>query len=96
MAKMDQQKEHNDQKFHKMKASISKLDVQVGQIAATLSQREQGRFPNQLEVSPSHEQVKANTTLRSDQVVQRNAPMMEEIRDDDGIHEEDAEARNDE
>src|SRR3954468_21602474 len=41
-----------DQKFNNMEASISKLEVQMGQMASTMSQREQGRFPSQPEVNP--------------------------------------------
>src|SRR4051812_32297070 len=33
-----------DQKFNNMEASISKLEVQMGQMASTISQREQERF----------------------------------------------------
>lgn len=50
--------------------AISKLEVQVGQIANALNEREQGRFPSQPLVNlrgqfEKHETMKAVITLRS-------------------------------
>ncbi|CAN6540810.1 unnamed protein product [Malus baccata var. baccata] len=46
--------------------AISKLEAQVGQIAAAMSEREPGRFPSQSEANPrGKEQVNAIRTLRS-------------------------------
>src|SRR3954468_15282547 len=67
-----------------MQASISKLEMQVGQLASTMSQREPGRFPSQPEVNPrEHEHVKAITTLRSGRIIDNKvdhflAPKIEE------------------
>src|SRR3954471_23496403 len=70
MAKTDRQNEHYNQKFNNMQASISKLEVQMGQMASTMSQREQERFSSQPEVSPrEHGQLKAITTLRSGGII---------------------------
>ncbi|CAL8993355.1 unnamed protein product, partial [Prunus brigantina] len=45
---------------------VTKLEVQVGQIASSLSNRASGTFPSQTEVNPRHyEQVKAVHILRS-------------------------------
>ncbi|CAL8988283.1 unnamed protein product [Prunus brigantina] len=46
--------------------AVNKLEVQVGQIASSLSNRASGTFPSQTEVNPRHyEQVKAVHILRS-------------------------------
>src|SRR3954463_3098343 len=73
----------------------------MGQLASTMSQREQGRFPSQPEVNPrQHEELKAITTLRSgrmiyNQAVQLKAPMSDDVSDkeehDDDVVQDDAE-----
>lgn len=56
--------------FQNLQNSISKLELQMGQIATTLSTREPGRFPSQPEVNPRKpEQAKAMITLRSGKVI---------------------------
>src|SRR3954466_14442926 len=73
-----------DQKFNNMEAALSKLEIQVGQLANNMNQREQGRFPSQPEVNPrEHEHVKAVTTLRSGRIIDNKvdhstAPEIEE------------------
>src|SRR5436190_1054415 len=79
-----------DQKFNNMQASISKLEVQMGQMASTISQREQGRFPSQPEVNPrEHEQLKAITTLRSGKIIDNNVGETR-AQEEKELHEEDA------
>src|SRR5438270_496725 len=78
-----------------MEASISKLEVQMGQMASTISQREQGRFPSQPDVNPrQHGKLKAITTLRSgrmidNKVVQLKAPMSDDVSDKEEHDDED-------
>ncbi|CAL2277618.1 unnamed protein product [Prunus armeniaca] len=50
--------------------AVNKLEVQVGQIASSMSNRASGTFPSQTTVNPRHhEQVKAVHILRSDKKV---------------------------
>nr|XP_011470217.1 PREDICTED: uncharacterized protein LOC105353148 [Fragaria vesca subsp. vesca] len=67
--------------------AISKLEVQVGQIANALNKREQGRFPSQPLVNlrgqfEKHETMKAVITLRSGKKVDTN------VRDSKDVPEE--------
>src|SRR2546430_13634156 len=89
-----------DQKFNNMEAALSKLEIQVGQLANNMNQREPGRFSSQPEVNPRrHEELKAITTLRSgrmidNQVVQPKESMSDDVSDkdehDDDIVQDDA------
>src|SRR3954470_13160468 len=84
MTQTHQQSEENKQTFKTMQASIAKLEMQVGQLANTMSQRETGRFPSQPEVNPrEHEQAKAITTLRSGRLIDNKVdrPLAPEIED---------------
>ena len=50
-------------------AALTKMEIQLGQIADSLNQREPGKFPSQTNVNPKHhEQAKAITVLRSGKV----------------------------
>ena len=59
--------------------AIAKLEIQMGQLATSLSEREKGKFPSQPVANPKrqyeigsnshHEQAKAITTLRSGRIV---------------------------
>ncbi|CAL9020190.1 unnamed protein product [Prunus brigantina] len=50
-------------------AALTKMEIQLGQIADSLNQREPGKFPSQPNVNPKHhEQAKAITVLRSGKV----------------------------
>ena len=59
--------------------TIAKIEIQMGQLATSLSEREKGKFPSQpvanpkgqyeIESSSHHEQAKVITTLRSGRVV---------------------------
>ncbi|KAL6542016.1 hypothetical protein OROGR_011502 [Orobanche gracilis] len=59
--------------------SISKLETQIGQLAATLAEREKGKFPSQptpnpkgqYEVNSSNAEVQSITTLRSGKEIQK-------------------------
>src|SRR3954465_5776551 len=85
-----------DQKFNNMEAALSKLEIQVGQLANNMNQREPGRFPSQPEVNPrEHEHVKAITTLRSGKIVDNKvdhsiAPEIEEEHEHEHEHEHEA------
>ncbi|CAN6551449.1 unnamed protein product [Malus baccata var. baccata] len=58
--------------------AISKLEAQVGQIAAAMSEREPGRFPSQSEANPrGKEQVNAIRTLRSGKPYDRREEVVE-------------------
>src|SRR4051812_24701690 len=70
MTQTSQQNAENKQTFKNIQASISKLEMQVGQLANNMSHREPGRFPSQPEVNPrEHEHVKTITTLRSGRII---------------------------
>ena len=59
--------------------AIDKLEMQMGQLATSLSEREKGKFPSQpianprgqsdIGASSHHEQAKAITTLRSGKTI---------------------------
>ncbi|XP_070679073.1 uncharacterized protein [Malus domestica] len=51
-------------------ASIGKLEVQVGQIASALNEREIGRFPSQPEVNPKNQEHIKVITLRSGKTIE--------------------------
>ncbi|MGV8048382.1 hypothetical protein PJP07_29700, partial [Mycobacterium kansasii] len=69
----------NQQSLHANAQSIAKLEVQVGQLATTLNEREKGKLPSQPVANPNgqceigsnsnqgqyHEQAKSIITLRS-------------------------------
>ncbi|CAN6547022.1 unnamed protein product [Malus baccata var. baccata] len=58
--------------------AISKLEAQVGQITAAMSEREPGRFPSQSEANPrGKEQVNAIITLRSGKPYDRREEVVE-------------------
>jgi hypothetical protein len=59
---------------------MSKLEIQMGQLAQELSQRKQGVFPSQVVNNPRHE-AKAITILRSGRQVENNVymPTNEEV-----------------
>ncbi|XP_070666416.1 uncharacterized protein [Malus domestica] len=58
--------------------AISKLEAQVGQIAAAMSEREPGRFPSQSEANPrGKEQVNAIRILRSGKPYDRREEVVE-------------------
>ncbi|XP_024200043.1 uncharacterized protein LOC112203285 [Rosa chinensis] len=63
-----------DEKINVIQQSVSKLEVQMGQLASELNQRRQGVFPSQVETNPRHE-AKAITTLRSGRQVENNVYM---------------------
>lgn len=77
--KITEQALQENQRSHQANSqSISKLEVQVGQIATALGEREKGRFPSQSIVNPKsqcessinyQEHAKAITTLRSGRIV---------------------------
>ncbi|XP_040369382.1 uncharacterized protein LOC121051265 [Rosa chinensis] len=69
-----------DEKINVLHQSMSKLEIQMGQLAQELSQRKQGVFPSQVENNPRHE-AKAITTLRSGRQVENNVymPKNEEV-----------------
>src|SRR5436189_5775840 len=73
-----------DQKFNNMEAALSKLEIQVGQLANNMNQQEPGRFPSQPEVNPREpEHVKDITNLRSGRIIENKvdhfiAPEIEE------------------
>ncbi|KAL6219676.1 hypothetical protein ACLB2K_007435 [Fragaria x ananassa] len=63
-----------DEKINILTQGMSKLEVQMRQLANELSQRKQGVFPSQVENNPRHE-VKAITILRSGRQVENNVYM---------------------
>ncbi|XP_004289462.1 PREDICTED: uncharacterized protein LOC101311522 [Fragaria vesca subsp. vesca] len=63
-----------DEKINILTQGMSKLEVQMGQLANELSQRKQGVFPSQVENNRRHE-AKAITTLRSGRQVENNVYM---------------------
>ncbi|CAN6713111.1 unnamed protein product [Malus baccata var. baccata] len=54
-------------------ASIGKLEVQVGQIASALNEREIGRFPSQPEVNPKNQEHIKAISLRSGKTIETEA-----------------------
>ncbi|KAI5317795.1 hypothetical protein L3X38_037502 [Prunus dulcis] len=50
-------------------AAISKLEVQLGQIATEISQREPGKWPTQTVINPKNQEAKAVHVLRSGKIV---------------------------
>ncbi|CAL9029774.1 unnamed protein product [Prunus brigantina] len=50
-------------------AAISKLEVQLGQIAAEIAQREPGKWPSQTVINPKNQEAKAVHVLRSGKIV---------------------------
>ncbi|XP_034203540.1 uncharacterized protein LOC117618018 [Prunus dulcis] len=63
--------------------AVNKLEVQVGQIASSLSNRASGTFPSQTEVNPRHhEQVKAVHILRSGKQVDNKVGDANEEQED--------------
>src|SRR5436190_18236558 len=84
-----------DQKFNNVEASIKKLEIQMGQLASTVNQREPGRFPSQPEVNPrEHEHAKAITTLRSGRLIDNKVdhPLAPEIEEEEHEHGDELEA----
>ena len=78
-----------DKKFNNVEASIKKLEIQMGQLASTVNQREPGRFPSQPEVNPrEHEHAKAITTLRSGRLIDNKVdhPLAPEIEEEEHEH----------
>ncbi|XP_024187998.1 uncharacterized protein LOC112192477 [Rosa chinensis] len=69
-----------DEKINVIQQSVSKLEVQMGQLVHELCQRKQGVFPSQVVNSPRHE-AKAITILRSGRQVENNVymPTNEEV-----------------
>ena len=75
--------------------AIAKLEIQMGQLATLLSEREKGKFPSKPIPKPKgqfkngassyHEQAKSITTLRSGKVVDNHVgePMNVDITDDE-------------
>ena len=62
----------------------------MGQMASTISQREQGRFPSQPEVNPrEHEKLKAITSLRSGKIIDNNVGETR-AQEEEELHEGDA------
>ncbi|KAL6293979.1 hypothetical protein ACE6H2_002121 [Prunus campanulata] len=63
--------------------AVNKLEVQVGQIASSMSNRAPGTFPSQTEVNPRHhEQVKAVHILRSGKQVDNKVGDANEEQED--------------
>ncbi|KAI5338678.1 hypothetical protein L3X38_017950 [Prunus dulcis] len=63
--------------------AVNKLEVQVGQIASSLSNKASGTFPSQTEVNPRHyEQVKAVHILRSGKQVDNKVGDANEEQED--------------
>ncbi|XP_050157487.1 uncharacterized protein LOC126631387 [Malus sylvestris] len=76
-------------------ASLQKLEIQMGQLASTVNEREKGKFPSQpianpkgvYEISsssnhhPSHEKVKSITTLKSGTQMDNKVQMAKEDRE---------------
>ncbi|CAL9001020.1 unnamed protein product, partial [Prunus brigantina] len=50
-------------------AALSKLEVQLGQIAAEIAQREPGKWPSQTVINPKNQEAKAVHVLRSGKIV---------------------------
>ncbi|CAL8174473.1 unnamed protein product [Prunus armeniaca] len=50
-------------------AAISKLEVQLGQIATEIAQREPGKWPSQTVINPKNQEAKAVHVLRSGKIV---------------------------
>ncbi|XP_021829832.1 uncharacterized protein LOC110770058 [Prunus avium] len=50
-------------------AAISKLEVQLGQIAAEITQRVPGKWPSQTEINPKNPEAKAIHVLRSGKII---------------------------
>ncbi|CAL8993226.1 unnamed protein product, partial [Prunus brigantina] len=50
-------------------AALSKLEVQIGQIAAEIAQREPGKWPSQTVINPKIHEAKAIHVLRSGKIV---------------------------
>lgn len=50
-------------------AAIAKLEVQIGQIAAEISQREPGKWPSQTMINPKNPEAKAIHVLRSGKII---------------------------
>ncbi|BBG96883.1 hypothetical protein Prudu_005831 [Prunus dulcis] len=50
-------------------AAISKLEVQLGQIATEIAQREPGKWPSQTVINPKNQEAKAVHVLRSGMIV---------------------------
>ncbi|KAI5343471.1 hypothetical protein L3X38_011347 [Prunus dulcis] len=50
-------------------AAISKLEVQLGQIATEIAQREPGKWPSQTVINPKNQEAKAVHVLRSDRYI---------------------------
>ncbi|CAL8988465.1 unnamed protein product, partial [Prunus brigantina] len=50
-------------------AAISKLEVQLGQIATEIAQREPGKWPSQTVINPKNQEAKAVHVLRSGTIV---------------------------
>ena len=77
--------------------AIAKLEMQMGQLATSLSEREKGKFPNQPIANPKgqfdigasshHEQAKAITTLRSGKTIDNHIddPKIIEIHEEEGV-----------
>nr|XP_011463524.1 PREDICTED: uncharacterized protein LOC105351273 [Fragaria vesca subsp. vesca] len=75
-------------KVNSQGASISKLETQMRQLAARLSEREHGKFPSQTDINPgSHKHINSVTTLRSGRVIDNKVGSNEE-----NVQEEELEA----
>ncbi|TVU64925.1 hypothetical protein, partial [Cobetia crustatorum] len=82
----------NQQSLHANAQSIAKLEVQLGQLATALNEREKGKFPGQPVANPKgqyeigsnsnqeqyHEQAKSIITLRSGKQIENNVEMPKE------------------
>ena len=56
------------QGYHSLQQGLSKIELQMGQMAKELSERPKGALPSQVEQNPRGEHVKVITTLRSGKV----------------------------